>query len=76
MFIPIIELHNFTIYFISDQFKMANTITTSLLVVVTMIGLVQAQAGGKGRCDIDERVRLALRTMNSATVRSTELGPG
>ena len=74
MFIPIIELHNFTIYFISDQFKMPNIITT-LLVAVTMIGLVLAQAGGKGRCDIDERVRLALRTMNSATVRSTELGP-
>ena len=74
MFIPIIELHNFTIYFISDQFKMPNIITT-LLVAVTMMGLVQAQAGGKGRCDIDERVRLALRTMNSATVRSTELGP-
>ena len=74
MFIPIIELHNFTIYFISDQFKMPNIITT-LLVVVAMMGLVQAQAGGKGRCDIDERVRLALRTMNSATVRSTELGP-
>ena len=77
MFIPIIELHNFTIYFISDQFKMANIITIllPLLVAVTMIGLVLAQAGGKGRCDIDERVRLALRTMNSATVRSTELGP-
>ena len=40
-----------------------------------MMGLVLAQAGGKGRCDIDERVRLALQTMNSATVRSTELGP-
>ena len=77
MFIPIIELHNFTIYFISDQFKMPKIITTllPLLVVVAMMGLVQAQAGGKGRCDIDERVRLALRTMNSATVRSTELGP-
>ena len=49
---------------------MPNIITTllPLLVAVTMIGLVQAQAGGKGRCDIDERVRLALRTMNSATV--------
>ena len=77
MFIPIIELHNFTIYFISDQFKMPNIITTllPLLVAVTMFGLVWAQAGAKGRCDIDERVRLALRTMNSATVRSRELCP-
>ena len=53
---------------------MPNIITTllPLLMVVTMMGLVLAQAGGKGRCDIDERVRLALQTMNSATVRSIQ----
>ena len=39
-----------------------------IVLVVTMMSLVEAKAGTKGRCDIDERVRLALRTMNSATV--------
>ena len=39
-----------------------------ILLVVSMMGLVEAKAGSKGRCDIDKRVRLALRTMNSATV--------
>ena len=46
-----------------------------ILLVVSMMGLVEAKAGSKGRCDIDKRVRLALRTMNSATVRSRELCP-
>ena len=64
-----------TISEISDQFKMPNIITTlyPLLVIVTMMSLVQARL--RLVCVWSWRASAALRTMNSVTVRSIELGP-
>eukprot|EP00088_Acartia_fossae_P015374 TRINITY_DN18410_c0_g1_i1.p1 TRINITY_DN18410_c0_g1~~TRINITY_DN18410_c0_g1_i1.p1 ORF type:complete len:112 (+),score=26.45 TRINITY_DN18410_c0_g1_i1:41-376(+) len=43
---------------------MLRQLTVTVLVTLMTVSLVQCQ----GRCDIDERVKLALRTMNHQTV--------